>query len=41
MYITSIYNDNILINIKDLYSSISNKITLNEIIFLNFINKKI
>ena len=39
MYITSIYNDNILINIKDLYSSISNKITLNDYIS-KFINKK-
>ena len=40
MYITSIYNDNILINIKDLYSSINTKITLNDYITKQ-INKKL
>ena len=32
MYITSIYNNNILININDLYSSVSNELTLNDYI---------
>ena len=40
MYITSIYNNNILINIKDLYSTISTKITLNDYITKQ-INKKL
>ena len=40
MYITSIYNDNILINIKDLYSSINSKIKLNDYITKQ-INKKL
>lgn len=40
MYITSIYNDNILINIKDIYSSINTKITLDEYI-TKLLNKKL
>ena len=39
MYITSIYNNNILININDLYSSVSNELTLNDYI-TKIINKK-